>query len=95
MRNETELVIDINRAKAAHNFINNPLFIEGIAILKASTLDKFESLDFTATAEMVDCNRMLKVIDSFESIYTNIILTGNAAEMTLIEKQAFDKEMSK
>ena len=79
MRNESELTVDITRARNAQEFINNPLFIEGMAILKATTLDKFESLNYNQVKEMVECNRMLKTIDRFESLFSNTILTGDAA----------------
>lgn len=92
MRNERELSKDVDKARLASEFVNSSLFIEGIAILKASTLDKFESLNYNQTSEMVDCNRMLKVIDDFENIYTNIISIGEAAASALEDIRQFDKE---
>ena len=94
MREETDLKVDIDRARKAESFINNPLFIKGLAILKASTLDKFELLTFEQTAEMQDCNRMLKVIDEFETIYINIIHTGNAALNALTDLKDHQEAMN-
>jgi len=94
MRNEQDLTVDINRARLAQDFINNPLFIEGLAVLKASTLYKFESLNYNQSSEMIDCNRMLKVIDEFETRFHQIISTGNAALSALDDIKQHEKEMN-
>ena len=94
MRDKSELTIDINRARLAQDFINNPMFIEGVAVLKASTLDRFESLQPDQTNEMVDCNRMLKVIDEFENTYHRIINIGNSALEALDTIKSHEKDLS-
>ena len=94
MRNEQDLSVDISKARLAQDFINNPLFIEGLTVLKASTLDKFESLNSNQVKEMVDCNKMLKVIDEFETRFYQIISTGNAALSALDDIKQHEKEMN-
>ena len=94
MRNEQDLSVDISKARLAQDFINNPLFIEGLTVLKASTLDKFESLNSNQVKEMVDCNKMLKVIDEFETRFYQIISTGNAALASLDDIKQHEKEMN-
>ena len=94
MREETEMVNDITRAKLAESFINNPLFIEGMAVLKATTLDKFESLEFDDVAVMQDCNRMLKVIDNFEQMFIAVVERGKSALQALEDIQTHQEALN-
>ena len=87
MREKTDYIIDIDKARKAEALLSNQLFIDSLAFIKAETLSEFEGLTFRQVQEMKDCHRMLKIIDRFESRLLEIICDGDSAlrELTLIK----------
>jgi len=95
MRDASQLIQDIDKAKQAELLLNNQLLIDSLAYLKAETLDDFEGLTFRQTNEMVDCNRMLKIIDKFESRLIDIINDGNSALRELTSIKTHEESLKK
>lgn len=93
MRDKTDLIADVDKARQAESLLNNQLLIESLAFLKATTLDEFEGLTFRQTSEMQDCNRMLKVIDMFETQLSDIINDGNSALRELTDLKAHEESI--
>lgn len=93
MRNETELVNDINTAKQAESIVNHPLYIASMETLKQLTIDKFESLKFDDTLQMQECNIRLNLLEEFEINLTTLIQSGNTAIKTLEDIQTFQQEL--
>lgn len=94
MRNETELLSEIEGGKLAESFINHPLFTQGIATLKAETLSSFESLNFRQTKEMQECNRMLATINNFEDQFIAMVQQGESALNELVIRKEHEKAMN-
>ena len=93
MREASELIVDVDKARQAESLLNNQLLIDSLAFLKAETLYDFEGLTFVQTSEMQDCNRMLKVIDKFENRLIDIINDGNSALRELTDLKTHEESM--
>lgn len=96
MREESELIKDIESAKQAESILNHPVFIAAIKTLREVTMEKFEGLGFSQTLEMQECNQRLNLIEELESNLETVIRNGNAAYQTLEDiqthQQAIDNE---
>ena len=92
MRNKTELTASIDHAKQAESILGHPLFIASMATLKQLTIDKFENLGFDDTKQMQECNMRLGLIEEFESHFSIIIQSGNAALQALEDIQTFEQD---
>lgn len=95
MRDKTELAVSIDNAKQAEAILNHPLFIASMATLKHLTMEKFENLGFDDTKQMQECNIRLGLIEEFESHFSTIIRSGNAAFKALEDIQTHEQEMNR
>lgn len=93
MREESELVGDIERAKQAQAILNHPIHIAAIELLRQLTIDKFENLGFSDTLGMQECNLRLNLIEELEINLATVIQSGNSAFKALEDIQAFNQEM--
>lgn len=91
MREKSELAVTIENAKQAESIINHPLFIASMKTLKHLTIDKFENLGFDDTLQMQECNMRLNIIEEFESHFSTIIQSGNAAYQALEDIQTHEQ----
>ena len=95
MRDKTELAVSIDHAKQAESILSHPLFIASMATLKNLTIEKFENLGFDDTKQMQECNMRLGLIEEFESHFSTIIQSGNAAFKALEDIQTHEQEMNR
>lgn len=93
MRTQSELAATIDNAKQAESIIGHPLFIASMETLRQLTVDKFENLGFDDTLQMQECNIRLNIIEEFESHFSTIIYSGNAAFKALEDIQSFNQDM--
>jgi len=96
MREQADLIKDVDSAKQAESILNHPVFIAAIKTLREVTIEKFEGLGFSQTLEMQECNQRLNLIEELESNFETVIQNGNAAYRTLEDiqthQQAIDNE---
>ena len=87
-----EAMQDITRAERAQEFLNNPLYIEAITVMKAAMFEQFSDTRFGDEKDRHELWQRMQLMKQFQSRFESIVKKGEKGKETL---SLLDKALQK
>jgi hypothetical protein len=71
---------DYQAAGYAQQVVNNPAYKQAMMVIRADLLQKFTSVSFKDTDELLEIKRRMDTIEQIQSLFERTMETGRVAE---------------
>ncbi len=71
---------ELQLASYAQQVINNPAYKQAMMVIRADLLQKFTSISFKDTADLLEIKRRMDTIEQLQGLFERTMQTGRLAE---------------
>jgi hypothetical protein len=71
---------DLQLASYAQQVVNNPAYKQAMMVIRADLLQKFTSVSFKDTDELLEIKRRMDTIEQLQGLFERTMKTGKIAE---------------